>query len=83
MVHRMPFTDRAVELSEDELDALARASTWYANYFSDRIAGEAAETHAYAVEARRSYLDLVSALRKLGIRYAVPDALQVHERQAA
>lgn len=78
----MAFTDRVADLSEDELDALARASTWYANYFADRIAAEAAESHAYAVEARRSYLDLVSALRKLGIRYALPDALQPHERQA-
>ena len=79
----MPFTDRVTDLSEDELDAMARASTWYANYFAEQIAADVGESHAYAVEARRAYLDLVSALRKLGIRYAVPDALQAHERQAA
>jgi hypothetical protein len=79
----MSFTDRATDLTEDELDAMARASTWYANYFAEQIAGDAGESHAYAVEARRGYLDLVSALRKLGIRYAVPDALQPQERQPA
>lgn len=79
----MSFTDRVTDLTEDEIDAMARASTWYANYFAEQIAVDADESHAYAVETRRAYLDLVSALRKLGIRYAVPDALQSHEQQAA
>jgi hypothetical protein len=79
----MAFTERVTNLDEEELEALTRAATWYANYFAREIAAEAGETHAYAVEERRSYLALVRALGALGIRFPVPDELQPHVRQAA
>jgi hypothetical protein len=79
----MAFVERAPRLSEQELEALTRAGTWYANYFAREIAAEASETAAYAVEERRAYLTLVSALRTLGLRYAVPDELAEHAAEAA
>ena len=79
----MSFSERASRLSEQELEALVRAGTWYANYFAREIAAEADETAAYAVEERRAYLTLVSALRKLGMLYAVPDELAAHAPEAA
>lgn len=79
----MAFGDRVTALSEEELDALTRASTWYANYFAHELAAEAEETHSLAVAERKAYLDLVSALRKLGIRFAVPDELGPHLQRVA
>ncbi len=79
----MAFTERVTDLDEEELEALAGAATWYAKYFAREVAEEACETHAYAVEQRRSYLALVRALATLGIRLAVPDELQPHARHAA
>lgn len=79
----MSFVDRASALTEAELDALSRAATWYASYHARVIAGEAEETHAYALAERRSYLDLVRGLHKLGIRFALPDELVELTRQAA
>lgn len=76
-------TDRLALLTHDEIAALASAATWYANYSAREIAEEAAETHAYAVERRRSFLSLVFGLRKLGVAYAVPDELLDHARSAA
>jgi len=71
----VPYLDRVSTLSEPELEALARASTWYASYFAHELAAEARETHAVAVAERESYLALVAALRKLGVRFALPDEL--------
>lgn len=79
----MSFTGPGTELTEEEFDALTRAATWYANYFARTIADEAEEMHAAAVGARQSYVALVDGLRKLGIRYALPDELAEHARQAA
>lgn len=79
----MAFTERVTQLDEEELEALARAATWYAKYFAREVAAGSGETHAYAVEERRSYLALVRGLGTLGIRLAVPDELQPHVRQAA
>jgi len=75
--------DRLSELTPDEVAALTSAATWYANYSAREIAEEAGETHAYAVERRRSFLTLVFGLRKLGVAYAVPDELLDHARSAA
>lgn len=80
---RCVIVERQRELSSEQLEALVRAGTWYANYFASEIAAEADETHAYAVEERRSYLALVHALGALGAPYAVPDALLEHRRRAA
>lgn len=76
-------TDRLAELTQPEVVALTRAANWYASYFAREIAAEAGETHAYAVEERRTYLDLVQGLRKLGVPFALPDALVEHSRSAA
>lgn len=76
-------TDRLPNLTQHEVVALTRAATWYANYFSGEIAAESGEDHAYAVEERRDYLALVDALRKLGVSFALPDALVDHARSAA
>lgn len=69
-------------LSDRELEALTGAATWYAKYHSGVIAERAGDTGAMAVEDRRRYLDLVAALRKVGVRVRVPDAL-LDEAQAA
>jgi hypothetical protein len=79
----MPFSDRVHALSEEELDALTAAATWYANYASRDIVEQADDVSAYAVEQRRSYLALVDGLRKLGVMVAVPEALEPTELRAA
>ena len=79
----MAFGERVDSLDEQELVAMTRAATWYANYFAAQVEAEASATDLYAVEQRRDYLALVSALQKLGIKVALPDGLQTHVRQAA
>lgn len=79
----MSFSDRVKELSEDELDALTAAASWYASYSARDVAAEADDPSAYAVEARETYFALVRGLRKLGIGTAVPDVLLEHARSAA
>lgn len=79
----MSFSERAAALSDEQLEALTRAGVWYANYFAREIATEANESHAYAVDERRSYLSLVEALQTLGIRFALPDELRQHLSEAA
>lgn len=79
----MVRTDDGTPLSREEIDALARAASWYASYFAREISAEADDTHAYAVEERRAYLTLLAALHKLGVPYPVPDALRRHTRDAA
>jgi hypothetical protein len=79
----MTFSDRVHALSEEELDALTAAATWYANYASRDVIEQADDASAYAVEQRRSYLALVEGLRKLGIMVAVPEALDRAPLRAA
>jgi len=69
-------------LSDRELEALTSAATWYAKYHSGVISERAHDRRAMAVEDRRKYLDLLAALRQLGIRVRVPDVL-LDETQAA
>lgn len=82
-VSPMSFSDRVAGLSEEELDALTGAASWYASYAARDVAAEAQDMSAYAVEGRRSYFALVGALGKLGVRKVVPDVLYEHSRQAA
>lgn len=70
-------------LTPEEATALRGAATWYANYHAREVAAEAGDATALAVEERRRFLALVSALEKLGVRFALPDALARRERQAA
>lgn len=72
-----PMEERASfpELDPAELDALRDAALWYAKYRAPDIARQADERSASAVVAREEYLALVTALRKLGVRIRIPDAL--------
>jgi hypothetical protein len=79
----MSFSERVTDLTEEELDALTAAASWYASYTARDIAAESDDRSAYAVEARDSYLSLLRGLRKLGIMLAVPDALLERNRRAA
>lgn len=79
----MTFSDRVHALSEEELDALTAAATWYANYAARDVIEQAGDSSAYAVEQRRSYLALVEGLRKLGIGVAVPEVLDRAHLRAA
>lgn len=79
----MSFQERVTDLTEEELDALTAAASWYASYAARDIAAEVGDESAYAVEARQSYISLVRGLRKLGIMLAVPDSLLEHSRRAA
>lgn len=79
----MTFSDRVHSLSEEELDALTSAATWYANYTSRDVVEQVGDASAYAVEQRRSYLALVEGLRKLGVMVAIPEALERAPLRAA
>jgi hypothetical protein len=79
----MTFTERVHSLSEEELDALTAAATWYANYALRDVAEQATDVSAYAVEQRRSYLALVDGLRKLGVAVTVPEVLERVRLRAA
>jgi hypothetical protein len=79
----MSFTERVTDLTEEELDALTAAGSWYASYVARDIAAEIGDRSAYAVEARESYLSLLRGLHKLGIVLTAPDALLEHNRRAA
>lgn len=68
-------------LSEAEADALARAGAWYANYHARMITERADDESAYAVAKRERYDDLVSGLRKLGVR--IPGSATLGRDQAA
>ncbi len=67
------------QFSTREIQALRGAAVWYAKYHAASVAQTAGDDGAYAVAEREEYLDLISALGKLGARVRVPDAL----RQAA
>ena len=71
------------DLDPRELDALRDAAVWYAKYRAADIAEQADGRSATAVVAREEYLALVAALRKLGVRVRVPDALMEQVAKAA
>lgn len=71
----------AAALSAAEEAALARAAAWYASYHARPIAERASDESAYAVAKRERYDDLVSGLRKLGVR--IPDSATLGRDQAA
>lgn len=79
--HVVSFTivDRPREfpdLSQREIQALRGAAVWYAKYHAGTIASAAHDPGAYAVAEREEYLDLITALDKLGVRVRLPDALK-------
>lgn len=73
-------------LSPDELEALKLAAAWYANYHARIIAERADDPSASELARREQYANLLSGLRKLGVRLRDPliDALPAKlEREAA
>jgi hypothetical protein len=64
------------QLSEVELAALSRAAVWYFKRHARIIAEEADDFSARAVVDRHDFLELHSALRKLGVPIALPDELR-------
>jgi len=62
-------------MNDREAEALLSAASWYASYLSHEIRAEAGETAGYAVRDREKFLDLVAALRRVGIRTHIPDEL--------
>ena len=66
------------QLSEDELAALRRAAVWYFKRHARIIAYEPDDFSARAVVDRQDFLELHSALRRLGVPVALPDELRAH-----
>ena len=64
------------DLTAAELVALRGAAVWYAKYQAGALSSHSGDEAAYARAERDEYLDLVAALRKLGVRLRIPDALQ-------
>lgn len=65
------------ELTEVELAALRRAAVWYFKRHARIIADEADDFSARAAVDRQDFLELHTALRKLGVSVALPDELRV------
>lgn len=68
----------AEALTADEQQALLSAATWYFKRHARMIADEADDGSALAVSYREPFLELHSALWKLGVRLALPDELTQH-----
>lgn len=64
------------DLTDDEQRVLRSAATWYFKRHTRIIAEEADDGSALAVTRRADFLGLHSALRKLGVRLALPDELR-------
>lgn len=71
------------ELTSNEIRALARAATWYANYHAGIIAERLDDRSAAAAAQREKYRELLEALGKLGIRLRDPEAEALRQRRAA
>jgi len=67
--------DLTTNLTARELEALRGAAVWYAKYHASGVEAGAGDGSALAVAEREEYLDLVAALRKLGVRLRLPDGL--------
>ena len=67
---------RGVEtLSASEQTAVRSAAVWYFKRHARMIADEADDESAVAVARRDDFLELHSALRRLGVPIALPDEL--------
>lgn len=66
------------ELTGEERQALVSAPCRYFKRFACRVAELADDISSYALVERERYLGLHLALRKLGVRLAVPDELRRH-----
>jgi hypothetical protein len=63
------------DLTEREFDALVAAAAWYAKRHEGMISAVADDVSASATQQRERYLELHSALWKLGVRLRLPDGL--------
>ena len=72
----VPETTSLAQLSEPEQDAVRSAAIWYFKRHARIIADEADDSSARAVARRGDFLELHTALRKLGVPVALPDELQ-------
>ena len=63
-------------LTASEQAALHRAAVWYFKRHARVVADEAGDLSARAVVDRQDFLELHSALRKLGVPVALPDELR-------
>jgi hypothetical protein len=79
----MEQQDPLETMTPAELDALRGAAAWYAKYNHAKIEESLGDPSAYAMVQRERYVDLISALRKLGFDMALPDALAAELRSAA
>lgn len=77
VVAETSLVDLVQTLTEAELRALAGAADWYARYHAPTVASEAGNPHALAVVRRDRYLDLITALRKLGGSILPPDGIEL------
>ena len=59
-------------LTESELRALRSAAAWYAKYHGPMISVESDERGALVETRREQYVDLLMALRKLGLPLLPP-----------
>ncbi|MEO5575022.1 MAG: hypothetical protein ABIR67_02815 [Gaiellaceae bacterium] len=66
------------ELTGEERQALVSVPCRYFKRFAWRVAELADDISSYALVERERYLGLHLALRKLGVRLAVPDELRRH-----
>lgn len=64
------------ELTDVELAALRRAAVWYFKRHARIIADEADDFSARAVVDRQDFIELHTALRKLGVSVPLPDELR-------
>ena len=74
---QLAHEERSAVISDRELDVLASAAVWYARYHAPTIAQEAGDQGAAAVSHRERYLELIVALRKLGVQILPPDGVQL------
>lgn len=59
-------------LTESEFRALRSAAAWYAKYHGPTISAESDERGALVETRREQYVDLLMALRKLGLPLLPP-----------
>lgn len=72
---QLAHEERIATLSDREVDVLASAAVWYARYHAPTIAQEAGDPGAAAASHRERYLELIVALRKLGVPIVPPDGV--------
>ena len=72
---QLAHEERIAALTDRELDVLASASVWYARYHAPTIAQEAGDPGVAASAHRERYLELIVALRKLGVQILPPDGV--------